>query len=38
MCILPGWFDLLAYVFAALCGLTFTTRVVAGWRAFDRML
>ena len=34
MCLLPGWFDVLAYGFAALCGLTFVTRVAAGWRAF----
>lgn len=34
MCLLPGWFDVLAYGFAALCGLTFVTRLVAGWRAF----
>lgn len=34
MCLVPGWFDVLAYGFAALCGLTFATRVIAGWRAF----
>jgi hypothetical protein len=34
MCLVPGWFDVLAYGFAALCGLTFVTRVIAGWRAF----
>lgn len=34
MCLLPGWFDVLAFGFAALCGLTFVTRVIAGWRAF----
>lgn len=34
MCLAPGWFDVLAYGFAALCGLTFVTRVIAGWRAF----
>jgi hypothetical protein len=34
MCLLPGWFDVLALGFAALCGLTFVTRVIAGWRAF----
>jgi len=34
MCLLPGWFDALAYGFAALCGLTIVTRVIAGWRSF----
>ena len=34
MCLLPGWFDVLAIGFALLCGLTFVTRVIAGWRAF----
>jgi len=34
MCLLPGWFAGFAYIFAALCALTLTTRIVAGWRAF----
>jgi phosphatidylglycerophosphate synthase len=37
MCLFPGWFDVLAYGFAALCGLTFVTRVIAGWQAFGAM-
>jgi phosphatidylglycerophosphate synthase len=35
MCLLPGWFDVLAYGFAALCAVTIVTRLVAGWRAFS---
>lgn len=35
MCLQPAWFPLLAYGFAALCGLTWLTRMVAGWRGFD---
>lgn len=34
MCLLPGWFSVLAYTFALLCAVTFVTRIVAGWRAF----
>ena len=34
MCLLPQWFALWAYGFAALCALTIATRLVAGWRAF----
>lgn len=34
MCLLPGWFSVLAYAFAALCAVTFVTRIVAGWRTF----
>jgi phosphatidylglycerophosphate synthase len=34
MCLLPEWFALWAYGFAALCVLTIVTRLVAGWRAF----
>jgi phosphatidylglycerophosphate synthase len=31
MCLLPQHFALLAYGFAALCGVTLLTRLVAGW-------
>jgi phosphatidylglycerophosphate synthase len=31
MCLWPGQFALLAYGFAALCGLTLLSRLVAGW-------
>lgn len=34
MCLLPSWFALWAYGFAALCAITIATRVWAGWRAF----
>jgi len=34
MCLAPGWFAVLAYGFAALCGLTTVTRIVAGIRTF----
>ena len=34
MCVLPAWFSLWAYGFAALCAVTIGTRVWAGWRAF----
>ena len=34
MCLLPGWFVVFAYIFAALCAVTLVTRIVAGWRAF----
>jgi len=33
MCLWPGQFALLAYGFAALCGLTILSRLVAGWVA-----
>ena len=34
MCLVPSWFSFLAYGFAALCGLTTTTRLIAGCKAF----
>lgn len=34
MCVWPQHFALLAYGFAALCGLTIVTRIVWGWRCF----
>lgn len=34
MCLAPGWFAPLAYGFAALCGLTTVTRIVAGIQTF----
>jgi phosphatidylglycerophosphate synthase len=34
MCLLPGWFDVIAYGFAAMCGVTMVSRIAAGWRAF----
>jgi phosphatidylglycerophosphate synthase len=34
MCLLPGWFNVWAYGFAALCAITVLTRLWAGWRAF----
>ncbi len=34
MCLVPAWFPVLAYVFAALCALTTVTRIVAGVKAF----
>ena len=34
MCVLPAWFAVWAYGFAALCAVTIVTRVWAGWRAF----
>lgn len=34
MCLQPSWFAALAYGFAALCGLTTVTRIVAGLQAF----
>lgn len=34
MCLAPGCFAVLAYGFAALCGLTTVTRIVAGIRTF----
>lgn len=35
MCLWPAWFAPLAYGFAALCGLTTVTRIVAGVRTLD---
>jgi phosphatidylglycerophosphate synthase len=35
MCLWPGHFAVLAYGFAALCGITLATRIAAGWRAFS---
>ena len=32
MCLLPEAFPLLAWIFAALCGVTLLARLVAGWR------
>jgi phosphatidylglycerophosphate synthase len=34
MCLLPAFFALWAYGFAALCAVTVATRLWAGWRAF----
>ena len=34
MCLLPQYFWALAYIFAALCALTTTTRIAAGIKAF----
>lgn len=34
MCLLPGWFDVIAYGFAAMCAVTMVSRIAAGWRAF----
>lgn len=34
MCVLPAFFALWAYGFAALCALTIATRLWAGWREF----
>jgi phosphatidylglycerophosphate synthase len=34
MCFWPEHFDILAYVFSALCAVTITTRLWWGWRAF----
>lgn len=35
MCLLPAWFAVWAYGFAALCMVTIVTRLIAGWRAFS---
>jgi phosphatidylglycerophosphate synthase len=35
MCIWPEHFDVLAYAFAALCGITIATRIWWGWKAFS---
>ena len=34
MCLWPEHFDILAYVFSALCAVTIATRLWWGWRAF----
>lgn len=31
-CLLPGWFPVLAWVFAAMCWLTTAARIATGWR------
>jgi len=33
-CMWPGWFPLLAYIYAALCAITTATRIKAGWDGF----
>jgi phosphatidylglycerophosphate synthase len=35
-CLWPAWFAPLAYIFAALCGLTTVVRLYAGWSAFKQ--
>lgn len=35
MCVWPAHFAVLAYAFAALCGITIATRVWWGWKAFS---
>jgi phosphatidylglycerophosphate synthase len=35
MCLWPAHFDVLAYAFAALCGITIATRIWWGWKAFS---
>jgi phosphatidylglycerophosphate synthase len=35
MCLWPAHFAVLAYAFAALCGITITTRIWWGWKAFS---
>ena len=35
MCFWPHYFPVLAYVFAALCGVTVITRIGWGWRTFS---
>ena len=34
MCLVPGWFPALAYIFATACFITTATRWLAGWRMF----
>jgi hypothetical protein len=34
MCLWPQHFAPLAYVFAAMCGVTIVTRIYWGWKAF----
>jgi phosphatidylglycerophosphate synthase len=33
-CLLPAWFPALAWGFGALCWITTTSRILAGWRSF----
>jgi phosphatidylglycerophosphate synthase len=35
ICLWPRHFELLAYIFSALCWLTTASRLIAGWRAFS---
>lgn len=35
MCIWPQHFDVIAWIYAALCALTATTRLAAGWKLFS---
>jgi phosphatidylglycerophosphate synthase len=35
-CLIPAWFAPLAYIFAALCGLTTVVRLYAGWKTFGQ--
>jgi len=35
MCLMPAWFNPLAFGFAALCGVTVVTRIAAGLKAFS---
>jgi phosphatidylglycerophosphate synthase len=35
MCLCPGWFAAVAYIFAALCALTTVARIIQGWTAFS---
>jgi phosphatidylglycerophosphate synthase len=35
MCVWPAHFAVLAYAFAALCGITIATRIWWGWKAFS---
>lgn len=34
ICLLPGFFPVLAYIFAAMCAITTVTRIIAGWQTF----
>ena len=34
MCIWPSYFPLIAMIYAAMCAVTVTTRLIAGWKAF----
>jgi phosphatidylglycerophosphate synthase len=36
MCLLPGYFAAIAYVFAIMCCFTILTRLVAGWHNFSQ--
>jgi len=35
MCIWPGYFSAIAYLYAALCAITTTMRLIAGWETFS---